>query len=157
MSKKFSVVLFFVLTLFLSKGANSQEISPEEYVETPKYLLLDRGLQYRITKAINSMYDFDFPTAERDFTVIMYQYPDHPLPDFLMALGYWWRIEIDVTNTRFDNIFIQYLDRANAKAAQLRNEDRSGKGVSIDDQSAGSLQIFECGAHVGGGIQVCCV
>ena len=39
------------------------------------YLLLDRGLQYRITKSINSMYNFDFATAERDFAVIMYQYP----------------------------------------------------------------------------------
>ena len=79
------------------------------FVANPSgYLLLDKGLQYRITKSINSMYNFDFPTAERDFAVIMYQYPEHPLPDFLIALGYWWRIEVDVTNTRFDNIFIQY-------------------------------------------------
>lgn len=95
------------------------------------YLLLDKGLQYRITKSINSMYNFDFPTAERDFTVIMYQYPEHPLPDFLMALGYWWRIEVDVTNTRFDNIFIQYLDRANEKAQRMFDKDAKNKEAAF--------------------------
>lgn len=95
------------------------------------YLLLDKGLQYRITKAINSMYNFDFQTAERDFTVIMYQYPNHPLPDFLMALGYWWRIEVDVTNTKYDNIFIQYLDRANEKAERMFDENPNNKEAAF--------------------------
>jgi len=95
------------------------------------YLLLDRGLQYRITKSINSMYDFDFATAERDFAVIMYQYPDHPLPDFLMAIGYWWRIEINVDNKRYDNIFIQYLDRANAKAKKMLDQNPKNKEAAF--------------------------
>jgi len=102
------------------------------FVANPSgYLLLDKGLQYRITKSINSMYNFDFPTAERDFAVIMYQYPEHPLPDFLMALGYWWRIELDVTNTRFDNIFIQYLDRANEKAEKMLDDDPKNKEAAF--------------------------
>jgi hypothetical protein len=95
------------------------------------YLLLDKGLQYRITKAINSMYNFDFATAERDFTVIMYQYPDHPLPDFLMGLGYWWRIEMNVDNTRYDKIFIQYLDRANAKAKKMLDQNPKNKEAAF--------------------------
>ena len=95
------------------------------------YLLLDRGLQYRITKSINSMYNFDFATAERDFAVIMYQYPEHPLPDFLMAISYWWRIEINVENKRYDNIFIQYLDRANAKAEKMLDENPKNKEAAF--------------------------
>jgi hypothetical protein len=95
------------------------------------YLLLDRGLQYRITKSINSMYNFDFASAERDFAVIMYQYPDHPLPDFLMAIGYWWRIEINVDNKRYDNIFIQYLDRANAKAKKMLDQNPKNKEAAF--------------------------
>ena len=95
------------------------------------YLLLDKGLQYRITKAINSMYNFDFATAERDFTVIMYQYPEHPLPDFLMGLGYWWRIEMNVDNTRYDKIFIQYLDRANAKAKKMLDQNPKNKEAAF--------------------------
>lgn len=95
------------------------------------YLLLDRGLQYRITKSINSMYNFDFATAERDFAVIMYQYPEHPLPDFLMAIGYWWRIEINIDNKRYDNIFIQYLDRANAKAEKMLDQNPKNKEAAF--------------------------
>ena len=95
------------------------------------YLLLDRGLQYRITKSINSMYNFDFATAERDFAVIMYQYPEHPLPDFLMAIAYWWRIEINVDNKRYDNIFIQYLDRANAKAEKMLDQNPKNKEAAF--------------------------
>ena len=95
------------------------------------YLLLDRGLQYRITKSINSMYNFDFATAERDFALIMYQYPEHPLPDFLMAIAYWWRIEINVDNKRYDNIFIQYLDRANAKAEKMLDQNPKNKEAAF--------------------------
>ena len=95
------------------------------------YLLLDKGLQYRITKSINSMYNFDFATAERDFAVIMYQYPEHPLPDFLMAIAYWWRIEINVENKRYDNIFIQYLDRANAKAEKMLDQNPKNKEAAF--------------------------
>ena len=99
--------------------------------ENAPYLLLDRGLQYRITKSINSMYNFDFATAERDFAVIMYQYPEHPLPDFLMAIAYWWRIEINVDNKRYDNIFIQYLDRANAKAEKMLDQNPKNKEAAF--------------------------
>ena len=82
-------LLFFICLVFNSE-VKAQ--APEAVPGNSSYLLLDKGLQYRITKSINSMYNFDFATAERDFAVIMYQYPEHPLPDFLMAVGYWWRI-----------------------------------------------------------------
>ena len=125
--------LGFVLFLFLSFGTDglAQAGDPVVFPSNSEYLLLDKGLQYRITKSINSMYNFDFPTAERDFAVIMYQYPEHPLPDFLMALGYWWRIEVDVTNTRYDNIFIQYLERANKKAEKIFDENPKNKEAAF--------------------------
>lgn len=123
------------LTLILVLGfgvLDNREVKGQE-AGSPNgpYLLLDKGLQYRITKSINSMYNFDFATAERDFAVIMYQYPEHPLPDFLMALGYWWRIEIDVENKRYDNIFIQYLDRANAKAKKMLDQNPKNKEAAF--------------------------
>jgi hypothetical protein len=105
--------------------------APEAVSANSSYLLLDKGLQYRVTKAINSMYNFDFATAERDFAVIMYQYPEHPLPDFLMALGYWWRIEINVDNERYDKIFIQYLDRANSKALKMLKQNPRNKEAAF--------------------------
>ncbi len=124
----FHGLLLFLCLVFIPE-AKAQ--SPEPAPANSSYLLLDKGLQYRITKAINSMYNFDFATAERDFAVIMYQYPDHPLPDFLMALGYWWRIEINVDNKRYDDIFIQYLDRANAKAKKMLDQNPKNKEAAF--------------------------
>jgi hypothetical protein len=124
-------VLLGIFCLVHAVQALAQAEDPVYPAKSSEYLLLDKGLQYRITKAINSMYNFDFPTAEHDFAVIMYQYPTHPLPDFLMALGYWWRIEVDVTNTRYDNIFIQYLDRANSKAQKMFDADPSNKEAAF--------------------------
>jgi hypothetical protein len=121
-----ALLLFFVCLPVESVQAQA----PPGTADSP-YLLLDRGLQYRITKSINSMYNFDFASAERDFAVIMYQYPDHPLPDFLMAIGYWWRIEINVDNKRYDNIFIQYLDRANAKAKKMLDQNPKNKEAAF--------------------------
>ena len=121
----FAFLLYFVIVPLQRVQAQAPGTA------TGPYLLLDRGLQYRITKSINSMYNFDFATAERDFAVIMYQYPEHPLPDFLMAISYWWRIEINVDNKRYDNIFIQYLDRANAKAEKMLNQNPRNKEAAF--------------------------
>ena len=132
MNRILKAVLFGLFLNIVSSSLFAQEESDSVFVANPSgYLLLDKGLQFRVTKAINSMYNFDFPTAERDFAVIFYQYPEHPLPEFLMALGYWWRIEIDVTNTRFDDTFIQYLDRANEKAKKMFDDDPTNKEAAF--------------------------
>lgn len=131
MSNRIRIVILSVLTMVFVNRIFAQAQEPVDVANPSGYLLLDKGLQYRITKAINSMYNFDFATAEHDFKVIMYQYPDHPLPDFLMALGYWWRIEVDVTNTKYDKIFIQYLDRANEKAERMYKEDPKNKEAAF--------------------------
>lgn len=128
-------LIWFIIGFFLLTSVPLAEAQEEDSVvfdpNPSGYLLLDKGLQFRITKAINSMYDFDFKTAEYDFAVIGYQYPDHPLPDFLMALGYWWRIEVDITNEKYDDIFIEYLDRANEKSQKLFDKDETNKEAAF--------------------------
>ncbi|MEB2777134.1 tol-pal system protein YbgF [Algoriphagus sp. D3-2-R+10] len=118
---------------FTSLGvAGAQEAESDSMIFAPsKYLLLDRGLQFRITKSINSMYNFDFPTAERDFAVLAIQYPDHPLPEFLVALGYWWRIEVDVSNEKYDATFVKYLDRSIEKAEVMLDDDETNKEAAF--------------------------
>jgi hypothetical protein len=112
--------------------AHAQGADADSMIFAPsKYLLLDRGLQFRITKSINSMYNFDFPAAERDYAVLALQYPNHPLPEFLVALGYWWRIEVDVTNERYDATFLKYLDRSIAKAEAMYEEDETNKEAAF--------------------------
>lgn len=112
--------------------SQAQVAETESMIYSPsKYLLLDKSLQFRITKAINSMYNFDFPTAEHDYAVLALQYPDHPLPEFLVALGYWWRIEVDVTNEKYDATFVKYLDRAIAKAEVMFKADQTNKEAAF--------------------------
>ncbi|RAI84956.1 tetratricopeptide repeat protein [Algoriphagus yeomjeoni] len=112
--------------------AQAQQAETDSMFFAPsKYLLLDKGLQFRITKAINSMYNFDFATAERDYAVLAIQYPNHPLPEFLVALGYWWRIEVDVTNEKYDAVFLKYLDRAIEKAETIFEEDETNKEAAF--------------------------
>ncbi|MHA7128275.1 tetratricopeptide repeat protein [Algoriphagus namhaensis] len=128
--KKIVGVLLMWMGLCLS--GFGQQMDSVVYNPNPSnYLLLDKGLQFRITAAINSMYNFDFAKAEHDFAVIAHQYPNHPLPDFLMALGYWWRIEVDVTNEKYDKIFLRYLERATEKAERLFDADESNKEAAF--------------------------
>nr|WP_244545435.1 tol-pal system protein YbgF [Algoriphagus locisalis] len=110
----------------------AQEAEADSMFFAPsKYLLLDKGLQFRITKAINSMYNFDFAAAERDYAVLAIQYPDHPLPEFLVALGYWWRIEVDVTNEKYDATLLKYLDRSIDKAQAMFDADEENKEAAF--------------------------
>lgn len=95
------------------------------------YLLLDKGLQFRITDAVNSMYNFDFEAAERGFLVLKYTYPEHPLPDFLMGLSQWWKIAVDIENKNFDDVFIRHMDTAISKAKKMYDADPSNKEAAF--------------------------
>lgn len=126
------ILLFLSFWFAIANTSFGQETDSVPFNPNPSnYLLLDKGLQFRITESINSMYNFDFPKAERDFAVIGYQYPEHPLPDFLMALGYWWRIEVDVSNERYDKVFLGYLERATDKAQRMFDEDETNKEAAF--------------------------
>lgn len=95
------------------------------------YLLLDKALQFRITDAVNSMYNFDFVTAERGFQVIRYTYPEHPLPYFLMGLSQWWKIAVDIENKDFDDSFVSFMDTAIEKSKKMYDADPTNKEAAF--------------------------
>ncbi|MCC5939092.1 MAG: tol-pal system protein YbgF [Lunatimonas sp.] len=95
------------------------------------YLLLDRSLQFRITDAVNSMYNFDFEMAERGFSVLRYTYPEHPLPYFLMGLSQWWKIAVDTENGTHDVSFLNYMDMAIEKAKAMYDKDPLNKEAAF--------------------------
>ncbi len=132
MQKRLSCILIAVLLsggLFgQSSMALLEDIGGEE---NPKYLLMDKGLQFRITEAVNSMYNFDFATAERGFKVMQYNYPDHPLPYFLMGLSEWWKIAIDTENKQFDARFLDYMDQTINKAEAMYKNDPENKEAAF--------------------------
>jgi len=114
-------------TLYAQMTGQRLAVSSEE----PQYLLLNKGLQFRITEAVNSLYNFDFETAERGFKVMAHSYPEHPLPYFLMGLSQWWKITPDTENEIYDDVFFKYMDETIEKAASLYDADPKNKEAAF--------------------------
>jgi len=126
------IILIFCLSLFLNIPLKAITNSSDNQIFSDnQYLLLDKGLQFRITETINSLYNFEFENAERGFKVIQYQYPEHPLPYFLMGLSTWWKIAVDVENSKYDNLFIKQMDVVIDKAKKQLNLDEKNKEAAF--------------------------
>jgi hypothetical protein len=95
------------------------------------YLLLDKGLQFRITENVNALYNFEFEKAERGFKVMQYQYPEHPLPYFLQGLSTWWKIAPDIENKRLDDLFLQQMDVVIDKAKKMLDREPENKEAAF--------------------------
>jgi len=136
-SKESVLFLFFVTCfyVFLPKQEAFGQMTYSDLVSDigtqESYLLLDKGLQFRITDAVNSMYNFDFATAERGFQVLRYTYPEHPMPYFLMGLSQWWKLAVDIENKAFDESFIRYMDISIEKAKRMYDADPTNKEAAF--------------------------
>jgi hypothetical protein len=75
-----------------------------------KILLTDVELQYAITEAMNDLYNFKFEKCDSAFNVLKKNYPNHPLPYFLLGYSQYWRILPNEENTQFDEKFYAYMD-----------------------------------------------
>lgn len=124
------IIFIFVIQAVCIGQDNDVSIKEKSSLSS-EYLLLDKGLQFRITESVNSLYNFDFEVAERGFRVIQLQYPDHPLPYFLMGLSTWWKITPDLENKRYDDLFIKQMDQTIEKAESIYKKDPSNKEVSF--------------------------
>src|SRR5690606_20011355 len=119
-------LLFFCLSMgdvHAQLAENQKNLASEE----TEYLLLNKGLQFRITEAVNSLYNFDFATAERGFQVMAHTYPEHPLPYFLMGLSQWWKLAPDTQHEQYDGIFLRDMDETIKKAEVLFSKENSNQ------------------------------
>ena len=125
------VCLFLIVLMLVPFAGRAQMSDTLNEPVGPQYLLLDKGLQFRITEAVNSMYNFDFKTAERGFLVMKSTYPQHPLPDFLIGLSQWWKIAPNMEDTRYDKRFLAYMDSSIYKAEKLYKKDPENKEAAF--------------------------
>lgn len=125
-----SLLLLINCVVLTEAQAQMEPVTDVNKKETG-YLLLDKGLQFRITDAINSMYNFDFENAERGFQVMRYTYPEHPLPYFLMGLSQWWKIVVAVDNRNHDALMLKYMDLTIEKAEKLIEENPENKEAAF--------------------------
>lgn len=127
-------LLLLIISINLSVVPAHAQMAVQEPLltpESPKYLLLDKGLQFRITEAVNSLYDFDFEVAERGFKLMAYNYPEHPLPYFLMGLSQWWKIAPDTGNQDYDDVFFGYMQETIGKAQAIFDADPDNKEAAF--------------------------
>ena len=62
-------------------------------------------------RGIDQVYNLEFEQAERTFAELTTMRPHDPAGPFFTAMITWWRILIDMDNTRYDEQFYDALDR----------------------------------------------
>jgi len=117
------LILFSLLPLAFNMQGQWWKLTEEAEKERSKgMLLLTAEVQIEATTAINQMYNFHFPEAEREFNYLKVKYPKHPLPDFLLGLMQWWKIVPNTKSEVYDERLIQYMDSSIEKAERIWDE-----------------------------------
>ena len=70
------------------------------------------------------MYNFDFVTSEKQYLWLKQQYPNHPLPYFLLGLNSWWKIVPNDAILTYDKDFFAYMDTTIEKAKVLYKNNK---------------------------------
>ena len=120
--RHFILISFFLPLAFSSQGQWWKKTEEAEKERSKGMLLLTSEVQIEATQAINQMYNFKFPEAEREFNYLKVKYPNHPLPDFLLGLMQWWKIVPNTGNEVFDDRLVEYMDKSIAKAEKIWDE-----------------------------------
>ncbi|WP_205499640.1 tetratricopeptide repeat protein [Rufibacter psychrotolerans] len=88
------------------------------------WLLLNESIMNELGGAVDNMYNFKFETAEKQFRSLRRRYPKHPMPYFLIGLSQWWKmVPSNITDTRYDNYFLAYMDTTITLAEDLYDND----------------------------------
>ena len=79
------------------------------WIATPalgqRSVLTDSLVRHHATLGLRAVYGMQFDEADEQFQVIASRHPNHPIGPFLAALGTWWKILLDYSNTEHDESF----------------------------------------------------
>jgi hypothetical protein len=93
-------------------------------IDIAGWLLLDKDIQLELGGAVQNLYNFKFDRADKQFHSLQRRYPKHPMAYFLLGLSTWWKmVPSNVTDTRYDKLFLAYLDTAQTRAEALYKTD----------------------------------
>lgn len=120
--RSYLLLLSFLSLSFLSLGQWWKKTEEAEKERSKGMLLFTSEVQIEATNAINQMYNFKFPEAEREFNYLKVKHPDHPLPDFLLGLVQWWKMVPNTQNEVYDDRLLEYMDRSISKAEKIWDE-----------------------------------
>lgn len=108
-------ILIYFSLCFLSFFTFSQE----------EYLLTNPRIQLECAEAVDSMYNFRFDIAEKQFGWLKQEFPEHPLGYFLMGLSQYWKIVPNEDIEIYDKDFFAYIDTAISKAKTMYKKDKT--------------------------------
>lgn len=114
-----------LLLLILALPAFQTQAQKLPNLDSVRTLLNNVTIQIEITSGVDDMYNFRFERAENQFMWLRRNYPTHPLPYFLMGLSNWWKILPNVENTKYDAIFLSYMDSTIAFAEPILDKDKT--------------------------------
>ncbi len=100
-------IIILALTFVVSFRTQAQEKTKKD---TTIILISDLHVQLECSQALNDLYNFKFPQAERQFSYLKAKFPWHPLPYFLMGLIEWWKIMPNTKDLSHDATFMAYMD-----------------------------------------------
>lgn len=103
----FGCIVFFFLLIGVADVKSQPAVVKKD---TTIILLSDVSVQLECSKALNDLYNFKFPAAERKFHSLKAKYRWHPLPYFLMGLIEWWKIMPNPKDKSHDDRFLAYMD-----------------------------------------------
>ena len=63
-----------------------------------------------ITSCIDQIYGIRFDDAQQTIGVIEKKYPGHPAPKFFDAMIVWWKILLDLSDEKYDDLFYDKLE-----------------------------------------------
>ncbi len=115
--------ILFILFAFSSFPSFSQVDLPS--LDSVKMLLTTPSIEMALTYGVNEMYNNNFAVAESQFNWLKKNYPTHPMPNFLLGLSNWWKMMPDTDNTKYDFIFLTYMDSAIYYAEKMQKQDKS--------------------------------
>lgn len=127
-----SIFLLFFCLFSFSGQAQWWKLTEEAEKERSKGMLLFTSeFQVEATYAINQMYNYKFPEAEREFNYLKIKYPNHPLPDLLLGLVQWWKIVPNTQNEVYDERFNEYMDASIDKAEKIWDDTENPEAAFI--------------------------
>jgi len=87
-------------------------------------------------RGIERVYNLEFEEAEQDFRSMIAMAPQRPAGHFMLAMVTWWRILINIDDDRYDERFLEDLDRV---------VDMCDSILDLDDRDIGAV-FFKGGA-----------
>ena len=86
-------------------------------------VLNDPGVRQVAKEGLDLLYNMQFDEAAMRFDAISRQVADHPIGPFLAALGLWWEILMDLSDTQHDEAFYAAMSEVIDRCDELLEAD----------------------------------